>query len=120
MRTKALSWMTGAAVMGLWLGLAGLAEAKSDWHQVADLTAVGDAKEVAVNRQASKVRIVVQQGEVIINTLVVREGAGKTPITVARKFALKETCDLDLGNRKMVTGFRISDGGGGRYRVYVK
>jgi len=94
--------------------------AGSKWRQVAELRAVGDAKEVAVNRVCSKARVVVKEGNVAIQTFVVREGAKKTPITIARGLRKGQKFDIDLGGRKQVTGFRIRDSGGGRYRLHVQ
>ncbi|MCE9614361.1 MAG: hypothetical protein K8T26_08795 [Lentisphaerae bacterium] len=100
--------------------VAGMAQAKSDWHKVADLTTGGDAKEVAVNREVSKVRIVSESGTVVINTVVVRVGAQKTPHTVGARLAEKEDREIELGSKQNITGLRISDSGKGTYSVYVK
>ena len=93
---------------------------KVEWHVVADVTAGGDAKELAVNRAVRVVQIECTEGTVIVNTVWVREGAAKTPITVARRFAQGERQDLDLGYARTVTGFRISDGGKGKYTILVQ
>ena len=117
MKTKGLA-LAGLSMAAL-LAAAETASAGKGWRQVAELTAVGEAKEVAVNQVCSKARVVVKEGEVIIQTLVVREGANKTPIKVARGMKKGQTYDIDLGGTRQVTGFRISDAGGGRYRLHV-
>jgi hypothetical protein len=94
--------------------------AGDEYVQVAELTAGGDAKEVAVNKEISKCMIHVVDGSVTINTLVVREGGRKTPIPVTARIEKGSKHEIDLGGRKNVTGFRISDGGRGTYRVLVK
>ena len=93
---------------------------KVEWQLVADVTAGGDAKELAVNRPVRVVQIECTEGTVIVNTVWVREGGAKTPITVARRFNQGEKQDIDLGNARQVTGFRISDGGKGKYKIQTQ
>ena len=93
---------------------------KGDWQVVAEIPAGGDAKELAVNRSVRVIQIECTEGSVIVNTLVVREGPAKNPITVARRFNQGERQDIDLGGERQVSGLRISDGGRGKYRVRVK
>lgn len=93
---------------------------KGGWQVVAELPAGGPAKEVAVNRDVRVIQIECTEGSVIVNTLVVREGPAKNPITVARRFNQGERQDVDLGGERQVSGLRISDGGRGKYRVRVK
>ncbi len=114
-------WIMAVMVLmlGVTVALAG-SKKKVRWETVADLSARGDAKEVAVNRSIRMVQIECTEGTVIINTIVVREGGAKDPITVARRFNAGEKQDLDLGRVRNVTGLRISDSGRGRYRVNVK
>ena len=92
----------------------------ADWKTVAEVTAGGDAKELAVNRTIRTVQIECTAGSVIVNTVVIREGGAKSPITVARRFNQGEKQNLDLGYDRNVTGLRISDGGQGRYKVHAK
>jgi hypothetical protein len=111
--------VVGAAV----LALAGGSQA-GDRHQserppAIELKAVGEAREVPVNREASGCRIEVTAGIVTINTIVVRAGGQKTPITVARRLTAGEAIDLPLGPKQMVDGLRISHGGGGDYKIFI-
>ncbi len=87
------------------------------WQVVSDVTAGGGAKELVVNRSVQSVQIECTSGTVIINTVVIREGGAKNPITVARKFTVGEKQELNLGGTKQVTGLRISDSGRGTYKV---
>lgn len=98
---------------------AGTAFAK-DWHKVADLSAGGDAKEVTVNREISAIRLVAETATVNVQTVVVREGANKTPYTVAARLPMKDNHDIKLPSKVAVSGLRISDAGRGAYAVYVK
>lgn len=93
-----------------------------DFKRIAELTANGaaDAKEVSVNRKVSKVRIACKEGEVIINTLVVRRGSEVDRHTVAHKFKPDEKMVIDIGKKVDVTGFRISDDGKGVYYIAVE
>lgn len=91
-----------------------------DWQKVADLTAVGDAKEVAVNKSVAEVKIRCTEGDVIINTVVVREGGKKTPHTLGLRLSKDNEHIINLGAKLNVTGLRISDGARGNYSVYVK
>ena len=93
---------------------------KDNWQTLADLRPGKDAAEVAVNRTVRAIRIDCLEGPVIINTLVVREGAAKNPITVGRRFNAGESQDIDLGYNRNVTGLRISAGGRGTYRLSTK
>ena len=108
-------WILVLAVL-----VAGSMSASAGWKTVAEVTAGGDAKELAVNRTIRTVQIECTEGSVIVNTVVIREGAAKDPITVARRFSQGEKQDLDLGRDRTVTGLRISDGGKGRYKVHAK
>lgn len=84
-----------------------------------ELKAVGGPKEVPVQREVSGCRIEVTEGIVVINTIVVRSGGQKSPITVARRLVKGEALDLPLGPKHMVDGLRISDSGGGDYRIFI-
>jgi hypothetical protein len=95
-------------------------QTRGQWHQVASLQAGGNAKEVAVNRQTRRCLLKCVEGIVIVNTVVVREGASRTPHTVARRLNTGEEAVLDLGAKRPVTGLRISDSNRGRYSVYVE
>jgi hypothetical protein len=88
--------------------------------KVAELTAGGDAKEVEVNQQISKVLIKCTEGSVIINTVVVRDGGNKTPFTVGTRLNQGEEQQVTVGNNVNCSGLRISDDGRGKYVVRVK
>ena len=92
------------------------------YSRVGSYTAGGSAKETGApsGRPIRKVRIVATSGSVIVNTVVVREGASKTPHTLAVRLAAGESREIDLGSARNVTGLRISDGGKGTYEVQVR
>ena len=92
----------------------------ADWQPVADVTADGEAKELAVNRAIRLVQLECTEGSVIVNTLWIREGDAKSPIKIARKLTQGETQNIDLGHERQVTGFRISDGGKGTYKIQTQ
>jgi hypothetical protein len=92
----------------------------ADWQTVADVTAGGEAKELIVNRTIRLVQIECTEGSVIVNTLWIREGDAKSPIKIARRFTRGEGQNIDLGNERQVTGFRISDGGKGTYKIQAQ
>ena len=112
-------WMWAAAMVALGATTA-FCGSKDRWSTVAELAASRDTKEVAVNRDVRVVQIECVEGTVIVNTLVIREGEGKNPINVGRRFTAGETQDIDLGGNRQVTGLRISDGGRGKYKIHVK
>lgn len=112
------AFFTGTVAVVFAMAMAGLVYA-DHWHKIADLTAGGDAKEVTVDKTISKCVIKCTSGSVIINTLVVREGAKKTPIKVVSTIAEGEEKLVEIGERRMVTGFRISDQGSGTYEISV-
>ncbi len=85
---------------------------------VGELTSGGDAKEVAVNRVVSKCYLELVSGTVSINTVVVRPE--KLALPQAVSLTPGQLHVIDLGVKRNVTGFRISDNGRGVYRVYVK
>jgi len=104
-------------ILALAMVLLGATVVLAGWQVVSDVTAGGGAKELAVNRTIRLIRMECTSGSVIINTVVVREGAAKNPITVARKFNVGEKWEHDLGGAHQVTGLRISDSGKGTYKV---
>ena len=95
---------------------------KPKYFQVAELAAKGGANEVKLDKvkEASWLMIHAIEGNVVINTIVLREGAKKTPITVATKLTKGQKKEVSLSGRKSLTGIRISNTGGGKYRVYLK
>ena len=100
-------------------------EAKSSrWHKIASLSANGkDAQEVAIpsdRPSISVIRIVVTEGSVIINTVVVREGAAKDIHTLGKRLNKDEEIKIELDGKKHVSGLRISDDGKGSYKVMVR
>jgi hypothetical protein len=94
--------------------------ARAGWETVAEVTAGGAAKELAVDRALRTVQIECTEGTVIVNTVTIREGEAKNPVSVGKAFAKGETRNIDLGYERPVTGLRISDGGQGRYKVNVQ
>lgn len=94
--------------------------AGSGWHKVAELDAGGDGKEVSVNRDCSVCLIKCEEGSVIINTVVIREGGKKTPKTVGKRLNKGDSEQVPFGDKINVTGLRIGDDGRGHYEVYVK
>ncbi len=88
--------------------------------KVAELTAGGDAKEVAVSQPVSKVVITCTEGSVIINTVVVRNGGEHTPHKVGARINKGEAQQITVGDQVACTGLRISDAGSGTYVVRVK
>ena len=111
-------WMAMFAVLA-WGATTALA---GDWHVVADITATdqSEAREIAVNRSIRAVRFECKTGAVIVMTMWVREGEAKTEYRVARQLAAGEKFDVDLGQVRNATGFRISDKGPGRYKIGVR
>ncbi len=119
--TTCMKRLAGTGIMMLALLTAGTAVAGPKWKNLGDYNTGGGAKEIAVNREVSEIAIDVKEGRVIINTLVVREGGKKTPITVAKEMNKGDkTHFIKLDGKRHVTGFRVSDGGQGRYRISVK
>ena len=112
------AFFMGTVAMVIAMATAGLVYA-DHWNKIAELTAGGDAKEVTVDKTISKCVIKCTSGSVIINTLVVREGAKKTPIKVVSTITEGQEKLIEIGERRMVTGFRISDQGGGTYAISV-
>ncbi len=111
-------WMVMLALMML-----GAAPAlAADWKSVAEVTAdrQAAATELAVNREIRTVRLKCTEGAVLVNTLWVREGGAKTEIRVARRFNAGDEQDIDLGYKRNVTGFRMSNQGPGKLKVLVK
>lgn len=88
--------------------------------KVAELNAGGQAKEIAVNQQVSKVVIKCTEGSVIINTVVVRDGGKTTPHTVGRRLEKGEEQQITVGKEVNCSGLRISDDGRGTYVVRVR
>ena len=118
-KSTRVGMMTVAVAMLVSL-FAGAAVA-ADYKQVASLTAGGKAKEVSVNRSARQCLLRVDEGSVIINTIVVRQGGNKKSVTVARKFQKgKDQVIKFFDQAQPITGLRISDSGTGRYRLFLK
>jgi hypothetical protein len=90
------------------------------WEDITTIKAGGDAKEIGVNKEIQKLKITCQEKPIIVNTVVMREGAKKTPFSLGKKFTPKEEFVLDLGGKHHVTGFRISDDLKGAYTLKVE
>jgi hypothetical protein len=124
MSRRAWMVMSVAVLAGLfWADTA--AEAKKQrWTTVAEsLQSGGDAKEVSVNRQITKVRFRATSGVVVINTFWVRDGGARRQITVGRRLESGQEAVIEIGGRQNVSGLRIGDGGGrtrGTYAVDVQ
>jgi hypothetical protein len=103
-----LMWVTGASM------------ADKAGVKVGEFQAGGDAKEMAVNQQVSKVIIKCTDGSVIINTVVVRDGGNKTPHSVGARLNKGDTQQISVGDKVNCSGLRISDAGTGTYVVRVK
>ena len=121
MRRKILIGMSAVVCAVLLTAVTVYAKDKKDsWTKVGTAKAGGDAKEFAISKKATTCRITCTEGEVIINTVVAREGGKATPIKVAHKFKAKESLDVDLDGSRNLTGLRISDDRSGSYEVMVK
>lgn len=83
-----------------------------------EFNAGGDAKEVVVNREISRCYLELVSGVVSINTVVVRPEKTALPQTV--RLSEGRLHVVDLGGKRVVSGFRISDNGRGVYRVIVQ
>ena len=92
----------------------------ADWRTIEEVKVDGQPKEMVVNQTLRTVQIECTDGTVIVNTIWVREGAARSPITVTRRFNKGEKQDIDLGSDRLVTGFRIGAGGAGKYKILVK
>ena len=90
------------------------------WKNLGELTADGQAKEIAVNREISEIAIEIKDGSPLINTVWVREGANKKEYTVAKRMNKGDKHFIKLDGKRMVTGLRISDVARGSYRISVK
>lgn len=110
---KTILW-TAAAICAA----AGAAWA-GDWHRVGDFTPSREAKEIGANYQnVRRVEIQCLDGNPIVQTMWVRNGGQKEEHRVAHGFTKGEKYTIELGGRD-ITGFRVSDGGNGRYRIHV-
>ncbi len=65
------------------------------------------------------VRVVCTSGTVVVNTLVVREGAGTTQIPVMAKLTRGQFREIPLGSPRRATGLRFGTSGGGTFSVFV-
>lgn len=83
-----------------------------------EFAAAGGAKEVSIGGNRTKVSIEFISGTTSVNSIVLRSGGRKTPITVVTRFNQGQRYDFDIG--RDVTGFRISCSGNGRFRVFAK
>lgn len=110
---KAILW-TAAAVCAA----AGAAWA-GDWHRVGDFSPSREAQEIGANYQnVRRVEIQCLDGNPIVQTVWVRNGGQKQEFRVAHAFTKGEKYTIELGGRD-ITGFRISTGNQGRFRIHV-
>ncbi len=120
MKKHSLCVLIVLAVSFLMLG-PGVQEAEAKkWRQVASLSAGRGAKEVPINRNVQRFRIICTEGSIIINTVVVREGAKTTSITIGQRLNKDEKREFSIPAKANVTGLRISDAGRGQYVVQVR
>ena len=98
-----------------------MAESKH-WHDIDDVNVTKkNAVELPVDRPGvTLIRIVCTDGSVVINTLVVREGAKKTPHPIAKRIDKGDFEVIRIEDDTKVTGFRISHDGRGAYKVQVR
>ena len=89
---------------------------RDGYRLVGSFTANG-ASEARFSGQ-KKCRLEVTSGSVSVNSVVVRRGGAKQPITVVTRFTAGQTFEIPVD--KSVTGVRISTSGGGRYNILVK
>ena len=85
---------------------------------IGEYSAGGDAKEVPVNRAISTCYLELVSGTVSINTVVIRPEKRELPQRA--RLVPGQLYTIDLGGKRNVSGFRISDNGRGVYRVIVK
>lgn len=114
-----LGWCVAGLVL---LGSATVRADSKKWHEIGAYTVDGkDAIEVKIERpNVSQVRLMCTDGRVVINTLVVREGAQKTPHTIGRRIEAGDEQIVEVGEKVPATGFRISQDGRGTYKVLVR
>lgn len=92
---------------------------KGKWQVVAQQRAAGEAKEISLSGGGyTQCKIQCSSGRVVLNTVVIRRGAKKQPVTVAT--AITPGQEVTIPVDRAATGLRISDGGGGIYKVWVK
>lgn len=91
-------------------------EAPKGWRQAGSASA-GNASEFSFSG-ASQCYIEVTSGSVSINTVVVRRGGQKQSVRVVTKFNQGQRFYVPVDGS--VSGIRVSTGGKGTYRVYVK
>lgn len=89
-----------------------------NWVVVGDFVSGGDAKEVVFGQGANECVIEVVQGSVGFNTVVLRRGAKKQSVTISAKYTPGALIPLPIDRE--VTGVRVSDTAGGRYRVKIR
>ena len=92
-------WILIAALVTL-----GALSASAGWKVVAEVTAGGDAKELAVNRTIRTVQIECTDGTVVVNTVVIREGAAKESVSYTHLDVYKRQEVEDLIERGIIGG----------------
>lgn len=107
----------GAWVLAVWWAVAAWA---GEGAPVAEWTAGGGTKEVALDRTIRVIEIECTEGPVTVAEVVVREGEAESTVGVHRAFRSGETQDIDLGHERQVTGLEIRDSGPGRYLIRVQ
>ena len=95
-------------------------QSRDEWTFIGSATASDEATEFKLNRHVSACRLICSEGNLIINTLVVRRGNNKQFMPVKARLKTGQTTDLTITGKAPVTGFRISHQGQGTFEVYVK
>lgn len=89
------------------------------WQTAGQYTAAGSAKEVSLNGGGyTQCKIECVGGRVSLNTVVIRRGGQKQSVTARTSLTPGQEWNVPID--RAATGIRISDGGGGTYKVFVK
>ena len=66
-----------------------------------------------------QILVAATSGSVALNTVVLREGAAKTPYPISIRLEAGQTQMVELGGHRQATGIRVSTGGKGTFEVWV-
>ena len=114
-RTKFMLTLAAALVLTATV----YAKDEVEFKEAGEYVAKGGAKELRIEKDVRYCRIDTVDGSVIINTIVIREGGKKTPVKVTARINKGEKHTVDFGKVYSITGLRISDGAGGKYKVML-
>lgn len=101
-------------------GAGSVVHAEGTWTTVADLTADGSSKEVAVGKNISKITITCTANSVTIKSVEVVSGEQRYSFKVGNTLIKDQTQQITVGNSLTCETLNISDEGNGKYRVRVK